>query len=54
MTHESIRFPAGTQGIKLTNDVAAGQLLTWDDVTICEEDETYQYRRRMEEEFGSS
>ena len=47
-------LPIGlAHGIKLTNDVAAGQLLTWDDVTICEDDETYQYRRRMEEEFGS-
>ncbi|MDP7398908.1 MAG: SDR family oxidoreductase, partial [Lentisphaeria bacterium] len=47
-------LPIGlAHGIELTNDVAAGQLLTWADVTICEDDETYQYRRRMEEEFGS-
>lgn len=38
---------------KLTRPVPLGQVVTWADVEIDEDDEAYQYRRAMEREFGS-
>jgi len=35
--------------VPLVRDVAAGQCVTWDDVRIDPSDETYRYRRTMEE-----
>ncbi|HUA77356.1 MAG TPA: SAF domain-containing protein, partial [Acetobacteraceae bacterium] len=36
-------------GVRLTRPVPAGQPLTWNDVALDPADETYRYRRRMEE-----
>ncbi len=37
--------------VPLVRDVAAGQPVTWDDVVIDRDDETYRYRRAMEAAF---
>lgn len=42
-------LPIGlASGIRLSRDIAAGQVLTWNDVIVDPADETIRYRRRME------
>ncbi len=42
-------LPIGlASGLALRSAVAAGRMLTWDDVVLDPADETYRYRRRME------
>jgi predicted homoserine dehydrogenase-like protein len=40
--------------LKLTRDVPAGRLLTWDDVAVDARDEAYRYRRGMEAAFAGT
>lgn len=46
-------LPLGlSHNVKLTRDVAEGQMLTWGDVVLDETDSAYLFRRKMEKEFG--
>ncbi|TDR94551.1 NAD(P)H-dependent oxidoreductase [Enterovirga rhinocerotis] len=48
-------LPIGLAGdIRIKRPVAAGARLTWDDVEVDEQDETYRYRREMERRFAGA
>lgn len=50
---EACGLPLGlASGIRLKNDIAKGNRLTWQDVAIDEKDTTVKFRREMEAAFA--